>query len=109
MNWTGLDWINRQTSLNGHQARLDKDGKFRAVISATDPGVPNWLYTIGYQQGTFFGRWKECSSTPTPTITKVKLAEVRNYLPADTPIVTAQARDAAIRMRRKGAQLRRRW
>lgn len=109
MNWTGLDWINRQTSLNGHQARLDSDGKFRAVISANDPGVPNWLDTIGYLQGTFFGRWKECSSTPTPRITKVKLAEVRNHLPADTPVVTAQERDVALRLRRKGAQLRRRW
>ena len=38
---------NRQSSLNGHQAVLDPDGVFRAVISARDPGVPNWLDTGG--------------------------------------------------------------
>lgn len=109
MLWSLVDYMNRQSSLNGYTARLDKDGKFRAVISATDPGVPNWLDTAGYATGSLFGRWKECSSMPVPVLTKVKLAEVRNYLPADTPIVTAEERDAAIRLRRKGAQLRRRW
>jgi hypothetical protein len=104
-----LDYMNRQTSINGHTARLDKDGKFRAVISATDPGVPNWLDTVGYAKGTMFGRWTECSSGPTPTIAKVKLADVRNHLPSDTPVISAEARDAALRLRRKGAQLRRRW
>lgn len=104
-----LDWLNRQTSLNGYTARLDTDGKFRAVISASDPGVPNWLDNAGYTRGTVFGRWKECSSYPQPTLKKVKVADIRQYLPADTPLVTAAARDAAIRLRRKTAQLRRRW
>ena len=104
-----IDYANRQSSLNGYTARLDKDGKFRAVISATDPGVPNWLDSAGYKQGTVFGRWKQCSSYPTPTLTRIKLADVRKYLPADTPVVKAEAREAAIRLRRKGAQLRRRW
>lgn len=109
MLWSAIDYANRQSSLNGFTAKLDKDGKFRAVISATDPGVPNWLDSAGYAKGEFFGRWTDCSSTPTPIITKVKLAELRKYLPADTPVVTPEARDAAIRLRRKGAQLRRRW
>ena len=109
MRWSAIDITNRQSNLNGYTARLDKDGKFRAVIAATDPGVPNWLDSAGYASGVMFGRWTECSSSPTPTVTKVKLADVRHYLPADTPMVTAEARDAAIRLRRKGAQLRRRW
>src|SRR5262249_44677542 len=29
----GLDWHNCQSGLNGHQARLDPDGRFRAVLS----------------------------------------------------------------------------
>ncbi len=107
--WSAIDFTNRQSSLNGFTAKLDKDGKFRAVISATDPGVPNWLDTAGYKQGTLLGRWTECSSAPVPVVTKVKVAEVRNYLPADTPVVSAEARDAAIRLRRKGAQMRKRW
>ncbi len=104
-----LDWNNRQITLNGHTARLDKDGKFRAVISSRDPGVPNWLDASGYQRGLITGRWKECSSYPDPKATKVNVADVRKYLPADTPVVTAEARDATIRARRKATQLRRRW
>jgi hypothetical protein len=109
MLWSAIDYMNRQSSLNGYTAKLDKDGKFRAVISATDPGVPNWLDTAAYAKGTIVGRWTDCSSTPTPTVTKVRLADVRKYLPADTLVVTAEARDAEIRLRREGAQLRRRW
>jgi hypothetical protein len=109
MMWNAVDYMNRQSHLNNYLAKIDKDGKFRAVISATDPGVPNWLDSAGYAKGMLEGRWRECSSYPTPTLTRVKLADLRKYLPADTPVVTAEARDAAIRLRRKGAQLRRRW
>ena len=107
--WAGIDWMNRQSTLNGHTARLDKDGKFRAVISKSDPGVPNWLDTGGIPVGEMFGRWNVCSSNPNPTVTKVKFADVRSHLPKDTPVISAEARDATIRLRRKGAQLRRRW
>ena len=104
-----LDWNNHQSTLNGFSAKRDKDGKFRAVISARDPGVPNWLDVADYQRGMIIGRWKECSSYPEPQITKIKVADVRKYLPADTPVVSAEARDASIRERRKAVQLRRRW
>jgi len=107
--WNTVDYTNRQSSLNGFTARLDKDGRFRAVVSARDPGVPNWLDTAGYARGSLFGRWLQCSSTPTPTITKVKLVDLRRALPADTPTVTPEQRDATLRQRRLGVQLRRRW
>jgi uncharacterized protein YdbL (DUF1318 family) len=107
--WNAVDYTNRQTNLNGYTARIDKDGKFRAVISSADPGVPNWLDTAGYSRGSLFGRWLQCDSTPTPTITKVKFADIRKYLPADTPVVSAEARDTSLRLRRHGAQLRKRW
>jgi hypothetical protein len=104
-----LDWMNRQSSLNGFTAKLDKDGRFRAVISARDPGVPNWLDVVDHQRGMIVGRWKECSSYPEPTVTKVKVADVRRYLPADTATISAQQRDAQIRAQREAVQLRRRW
>jgi hypothetical protein len=104
-----VDWMNRQSSLNGFQAKLDTDGRFRGVISLRDPGVPNWLDTGGYRYGIIQGRWNGCSSTPVPTIKKVKLADLRKSLPSDTPTVTPEARDAGLRERRMGAQFRRRW
>src|SRR3546814_2193100 len=36
--WNTIDWLNHQSSLNGGQAIIGTDGKFRAVISAEDPG-----------------------------------------------------------------------
>jgi hypothetical protein len=107
--WLSIDYMNRQTHLNAHLARVDSDGKFRAVISATDPGVPNWLDTAGYREGSITGRLRECSSYPTPVLSKILLADVRKHIPADTPVVTAAQRDEQIRLRKRGAQLRRRW
>lgn len=107
--WNAIEFIYRQSSLNGHQARVDGDGRFRAVIAHQDPGVPNWLDPVGSTQGMLIGRWYGCSSNPVPTMTRVPLAQVRRYLPADTPAVTAAEREAQLRSRRLGAQLRRRW
>ncbi|MGE0386365.1 MAG: DUF1214 domain-containing protein [Gammaproteobacteria bacterium] len=104
-----VDWMNRQSSLNGYQARVDADGRFRAVIAMQDPGVPNWLDTGGYGQGLIQGRWNKADSAPQPVLTKVKLGDLRRHLPADTPVVTPAERDAALRVRRQGAQLRRLW
>lgn len=101
--------LNRQSSLNGHSARLDSDGKFRAVISARDPGVPNWLDTADYQRGGIFGRWQQCDRYPVPTVKKIKLADLRKYLPADTPVITLEEREAALRFRRESYQMRHRW
>lgn len=99
----------RFTSINGHQAHVDSDGKFRAVIALEDPGVPNWLDASGYTWGTVIGRWYDCSSRPLPALKKVRLDEVRRHLPEDTPRVSAAQRQAALRARVRGAQLRRKW
>lgn len=104
-----IDWMNRQSSLNGQQARIDSDGRCRMVVCRSDPGVPNWLDTGDYSRGVIQVRWNECSSQPTPSARKVKLAELRSCLPLDTPMVTPEERDAQLRRRRAGAQMRSRW
>jgi Protein of unknown function (DUF1214) len=104
-----VDYIYRQSSLNGHQARVDADGKFRAVISMSDPGVHNWLDPGETQRGMLIGRWLGCDSTPIPTLTRIPFAELHRRLPATTPRVSREEREAALRERRIGSQLRRRW
>ena len=104
-----LDFMNRQVSLNGFMAKPDSDGHIRIVISAKDPGVPNWLDNMGHTGGYIWGRLDTCEHNDTPTVKKIAVADVRKYLPQDTTVVTVEERDAAIRLRRKGAQLRRRW
>jgi hypothetical protein len=104
-----VDWMNRQSSLNDSQAHIDSDGKFRAVISRLDPGVPNWLDKADYPWGIIQMRWNLASEYPDPTIKKVPLADVRRHLPEDTPVVTAAERQEQLRIRRQGAQLRQIW
>jgi hypothetical protein len=104
-----VDWVNRQSSLNDFQAQIDSDGKFRAVISRRDPGVPNWLDKADYPWGVIQIRWNLASDHPDPSVKKVPLAELREHLPADTPVVTPEQRKVLLAERREAAQLRRIW
>ncbi|MCE7796367.1 hypothetical protein LWE61_07305 [Sphingobium sufflavum] len=103
------DWYNNHSSLNAAQAPADKDGILRIIVSARDPGVPNWLDTAGFATGAIQGRWTDCSSQPVPTVRKVKVADVRKSLPKDTPTITAQERDRLLRDRRAALQQRPLW
>ena len=107
--WNAVEFVYRQSSLNGNQAKLDGDGRFRAVIALEDPGVPNWLDPGGARQGMLIGRWYKADSLPLPTLKLVPLARLREHLPADTPVVTPAGRAEQLRLRNIGAQLRRRW
>ena len=98
--WESLDYATRQTSLNGRQAVLDDDGLFRAVIAHADPGVPNWLDTMGHLVGPMLFRWVISDSAPEPVCTVVPFADVRRHLPASTPVVTPAERAATIARRR---------
>jgi hypothetical protein len=103
------DWYNNQSSLNGTQASVDRDGVFRVVVSDKDPGVPNWLDTAGYPSGSVQGRRNECNAQPIPSVRKVALADVRRLLPAETPVVTRAQREQALRNRRAEVQQRPLW
>lgn len=103
------DWYNNHSSLNDAQSRVDKDGVLRIVVSAKDPGVPNWLDTAGYPTGVIQGRWTECDSQPIPSVKKVPAAEVRASLPAETPKVTPEEREKQLRDRRSALQQRPLW
>jgi hypothetical protein len=107
--FNALEYVYRLSSSNGHYAKLSSDGSYRAVISLTDPGVPNWLDPAGYTEGGIYGRWYDCDSEPMPTIKRVKLAEIRRYLPADTPKVSPAERAEELRLRVRACQRRRRW
>jgi hypothetical protein len=104
-----VEFVYRNSSLNASTAKLSSDGKLRAVVALEDPGVPNWLDPAGFKQGTIYGRWYDCSSNPLPVLKRVKLSELHDHLPVDTPTVTPEERVAELRERVRGAQRRRRW
>lgn len=101
--WESIDFAVRQSSLNHHQARLDADGAFRAVVAHADPGVPNWLDPGGNTRGSLAVRFLLAEAAPPITFRVVPLAELRHALPADTPVVTATARAEQLRRRRLAA------
>jgi len=107
--FNALEYVYRLSSTNGAMATLSSDGKYRGVIALDDPGVPNWLDPAGYLEGGIYGRWYDCSSEPVPSITRVKLKDLRANLPADTPVVTPAQRAEEIRRRVVACQRRRRW
>lgn len=107
--FNAVEYVYRLSSLNGATAKIGSDGKLRAVIALTDPGVPNWLDPAGFKQGTIYGRWYDCDSSPTPIIKRVPLAALHEHLPSDTPGVTSEERAAELRARVRAAQRRRRW
>jgi Protein of unknown function (DUF1214) len=76
--WNTLDFANRQTSLNRAQAHIDPDGMFRAVIAHADPGVTNWLDTLGHQQGSVHLRFLAPAAPRTPARPRRSLAETRD-------------------------------
>lgn len=69
-----LEYRSRQSSLNSEQLTLEPNGTYRIVISAQDPGVPNWIDTEGHRRGTIFWRFvlpKEQPETPRCTVVPV--------------------------------------
>jgi hypothetical protein len=87
-----LEFVHHQTSLNGDQVFVDSDGNIRYVLSAQDPGVPNWIDTSADSHGTIFARWQDVQGQLgpdfAPTLSVVNVSDVRAALPSDTPTVT---------------------
>ena len=101
--YQSLDWWNRQSSLNGHQALVGTDGVFRTVIAHRDPGIANWLDTTGSTQGCITYRWNQADSQPVPTVELVAFADLANRLDDTWATITPEERSEVLRRRRRGA------
>ena len=104
--WQSIDYVTRQTSLNGHQALLDADGVFRAVIAHEDPGFANWLDTGGHTAGSIAARFLSADSAPAPTLRVIPHASLDRELPETTKRIDPATR-GEILTRRRRAVLRR--
>ncbi|MEM7434566.1 MAG: MYXO-CTERM sorting domain-containing protein [Myxococcota bacterium] len=97
-----IDYQTRQTSLNWFQSYADDDGIIRYVLAAEDPGVPNWLDISGHPRGGIFMRWQspDVDAMPDlPTVSVVRMAEIRDRLPANHPAVSRDERTAILAAR----------
>jgi hypothetical protein len=83
--YISLDYINHQTSLNNTQAQADPDGKVRIVVADQNPGVTNWVETLGHRKGILQFRWQRVSRQLTeadgPTVELVDIDAIPTTLP----------------------------
>lgn len=106
-----LEYANRQTCLTLDQSYRSSDGAYHFVIAGSDPQVQNWLDTTGLKQGGIIIRYDgvrldQIPSSQMPVAKKIKLAELRQVLPRDTPTITPAQREATIKERRRHVQQR---
>ena len=111
-DWTITgDYWNQQTSLNNYQSVANLDGTYTMVVSPTDPLVRNWVSTGGLNQGIISMRFQNLDpdSLDTPTVESqvVKVADLADYLPAGTVLVTPEQRAAQLAVRKAG--FNKRW
>lgn len=72
-----LDYRYFGVHVNQGTAHHEPDGTVRAIVSRTDPGVPNWLDTCGHSHGTMCVRWVGASEHPQPKATVVELSDLK--------------------------------
>jgi len=104
--WESLDYINHTASYNDSQAVASSDGKYRFVLSQTDPGVPNWLDPTGHSEGALMFRLQKTKEIVIPSLKLVPFAELAEYLPKDIPMIGMEQRQSEITMRRRHAAVR---
>lgn len=85
MWYISLDYINHQTSLNGAQTQVDPDGKMRIVVAEQNPGLTNWVETLGHRRGYLQFRWqrlsREMGQADAPTVEVVDFDAIPDILP----------------------------
>lgn len=111
MWYISLDYINHQTSLNGTQAQADPDGKIRIVVAEQNPGVTNWVETLGHRKGFLQFRWQRVSRELTeadgPTVELLDIGAVPSRLPYyNDNVISAEAWRDRIALRQQQIQNR---
>jgi hypothetical protein len=103
--WTIVpDPIYRTSSLNKSQTLPNPDGTCTYVVSKAEPGVHNWIDTVGLSEGWLMLRWQ---GVPASTAGKdlvrrvalVRVDEIEKELPPGVPRATIETRQLQMRRR----------
>ncbi|HWT50331.1 MAG TPA: hypothetical protein VN255_17780, partial [Mycobacterium sp.] len=94
--FNSMDYLYRPVSYTPSRTKVDLDGRIRLVMAHRDPNVHNWLDTQGFERGNLTYRHM-LEGDPVVLHTRtVKCDELMSALPADTAMVTAAQRTAAM-------------
>ena len=96
-----IDEGGRSSSLNHRRAHADADGRVRVVVSARDPGTPNWIDMGGRRRARLLYRWIDAENEPVPLSRVVPVDGCRAGLPPDTPFVDPVARERMVERRQR--------
>ncbi len=109
-NWwmMSLDFWNHTSTLNNTQAVANADGSYTYVVSVRDPGVHNWIDTVGLHETLIVIRWQllpraadgSFAATASTQGSVIRLQDLDQALPAGTQRVTTaeRARQRATRI-----------
>jgi hypothetical protein len=103
--WTiAPDPLYRQSSLNSSQRARNADGSISYVVSVRDPGVHNWIDTVGLHDGWFLLRWQGLPDGVSAAglvqdCSLVKLTDLPRRLPAGCPTIDLAGRRRQIEPR----------
>ena len=83
--YISLDYTGHQSSLNTSQSQTDPDGMIRLVVSERNPGITNWIDTVGHRRGYLQFRWQRLSRELTaddgPVAQVVPFEQIADHLP----------------------------
>jgi hypothetical protein len=107
-----VDQANYVSSQTASQNPVASDGARYYVVSARDPGTPGWLDTTGLERLTLSMRFIYEDAPPSEAMPSIetfttRVEDVRDHLPPDTPLVSAEDRRREIELRQRHIQ--RRW
>lgn len=71
-----LDYRYFPICINKSTALAEKNGKVRIIISKTNPGLENWLYTCGHNEGTMCLRWYRLEKGAKPVVPNCNVVPV---------------------------------
>jgi len=91
---------------------VSSDGSRYYIIAHADPGVQGWVDTTGLEKGThamrfIFRKDPPGDQLPRAEATLVKLQNVGDLLPEDTPRISPEERREEIAVRQ--SHIKRRW
>jgi len=80
-----LDYQHFRIHTNKYLAHYEVDQSIRIIVAHRDPGLPNWINTVGHQSGTMCFRWIKAQQHPQPKTSVVKLSELAASLQTKSP------------------------
>jgi hypothetical protein len=72
-----LDYRYFTIHTNKHLAHYEPDGSVRIIVAHQNPGLPNWINTVGHSSGTMCFRWIRAQDHPQPRTRVVKVQELK--------------------------------